>query len=139
MNTLIGILVVLLIANHYNLYKARDSRIRGRLILIHFLSINTHSNMKFELIFIGLIINVFISFDLFPIYWFNRYYISVIQVSHYEIYFITMKYISVIQMSQFSLRYGEFLISLSIILSKYLLGGPRFTLFIWSYFISDDG
>ena len=115
MNTLIGILVVLLIANHYNLYKAGDSGIRGRLILIHFLSINTHSNMKFELIFIGLIIN------LFPIYWFNQYYISVIQ------------------MSQFSLRYGEFLISLSIILSKYLLGGPHFTLFIWSYSISDDG
>ena len=121
MNTLIGILVVLLIANHYNLYKARDSGIRGRLILIHFLSINTHSNVKFELIFIGLIINVFISFNLFPISWFNRYYISVIQ------------------MSQFSLRYGEFLISLSIILSKYLIGGPHFTLFIWSYFISDDG
>ena len=113
MNTLIGILVVLLIANHYNLYKARDSGIRGRLILIHFLSINTHSNMKFELIFIDLIINVFISFNLFPIYWFNRYYISVIQ------------------MSQFSLRYGEFSISLSIILSKYLSGGP--------HFISDDG
>ena len=75
MNTLIGILVVLLIANHYNLYKARDSGIR--LILIHFLSINTHSNMKFELIFIGLVISVFISFNLFPIYWFNRYYISV--------------------------------------------------------------
>ena len=79
MNTLIGILVVLLIANHYNLYKVRDSGIRGRLILIHFLSINTHSNMKFELIFI--------SFNLFPIYWFNRYYISVIQVSYNEIYF----------------------------------------------------
>ena len=28
MNTLIGILVVVLIANHYNLYKARDSEIR---------------------------------------------------------------------------------------------------------------
>ena len=139
MNTLIGILMVLLIANHYNPYKRRDSGIRGRLILIHFLSINTHSNTKFELIFIGLIINVFISFNLFPIYWFNRYCISVIQVSYNEIYFITMKYISVIQMSQFSLRYGEFLISLSIILSKYLLDGPRFTLFIWSYFISDDG
>ena len=127
MNTLIGILVVLLIANHYNLYKARDSGIRGRLILIQFLSINTQSNMKLELIFIGLI---FISFNLFPIYWFNRYYILVIQVSYNEIYFITMKYISVIQMSQFSLRYGEFSISLSIILSKYLLGRPRFTLFI---------
>ena len=36
MNTVIRILVVLLIANHYNLYKARDSGIRGRLILIHF-------------------------------------------------------------------------------------------------------
>ena len=100
MNILIGILVVLLIANHYNLYKARDSGIRGRLILIHFLSINAHSNIKFELIFIGLIINVFISFNLLAIYWFNRYYISVIQ------------------MSQFSLRYGEFLISLSIIFFK---------------------
>ena len=114
MNTLIGILLELLIAQHYNLYKARDSVKRGRLILIHFLSINTHSNMKFELIFIGLIINAFISFNLFPNYWFNRYYISVIQ------------------MSQFSLRYDEFLISLSIILSKYLLGGLHFTLFIWS-------
>ena len=34
MNTLIGILVVLLIANHYNLYKACDSGIRGRLIFV---------------------------------------------------------------------------------------------------------
>ena len=73
MNTLIGILVALLIANHYNIYKARDSGIRGRLILIHFLSINAQSNMKFELIFIGLIINVFVSFNLFPIYWFVSY------------------------------------------------------------------
>ena len=116
MNTLIGILVTLLIANHYNIYKARDSGIRGRLILIHFLSINAQNNMKFELIFIGLIINV-----LFHLIYFQ---------------FIGL---SVIQMSQFSFKYDEFLISLSIILSKYLLGGPHFTLFIWSYFISDDG
>ena len=52
MNTLIEFLVVLLIASHYNLYKTCDTGIRGRLILIHLLSINTHSNMKYELIFI---------------------------------------------------------------------------------------
>ena len=67
MNTLIEFLLVLLIVSHYNLYKARDTGIRGRLILIHFLSISTHSNMKYELIFIYLIIHVFILVKLFPI------------------------------------------------------------------------
>ena len=67
MNTLIEILVVLLIASHYNIYKARKTGIRGRLILIHFLSINTHSNIKYELIFICLIIHVFILVKLFPL------------------------------------------------------------------------
>ena len=120
MNTLIEFSVVLLIASHYNLYKARDTGIRGRLILIHFLSIITHSNMKYELIFICLIIHVFILAKLFSFNWFSRLY-------------------SLVQMSQNLLRHGEFLISLSVILLKYLLGGPNFTLFIRSYFIFDDG
>ena len=116
MNTLTEFLVVLLIASHYN----RDTGIRGRLILIHFLSINTHSNRKFELIFICLIIHVFILVKLFPINWFSRLY-------------------SLVQMSQNFLRPGKFLISLSVTLLKYLLGGPNFTLFIRSHFIFDDG
>ena len=98
MNTLIEFLVVLLIASHYNLYKARDTGIRGRLILIHFLSINTHSNMKYELIFIYLIIHV-VLVKLFPINWFSRLY-------------------SLVQMSETFLRHGELLISLSVILLK---------------------
>ena len=119
MNTLIEFLVVLLIASHYNLYKARDTGIRGRLILIHFLSISTQSNMKYELIFICLIIHVFILVKLFQINWFSRLY-------------------SLVQMSKNFLRHGEFLISLSVILLKHLLGCPNFTLFIRSYFIFDD-
>ena len=113
MNTLIEFLVVLLITSHYNLYKACGTGIRGRLILIHLLSINIHSNMKYELTFICLIIHVFILVKLFPINWFSRLH-------------------SLVHMSQNFLRRGEFLISLSVILLKYLLGDPNFTLFIRS-------
>ena len=76
--------------------------------------------MKYGLIFICLIIHVFILVKLFPINWFSRSYSSV-------------------QMSQNCLRHGEFSISLSVILLKYLLGGPNFAPFIGSYFIFDDG
>ena len=76
--------------------------------------------MKYELIFICLIIHVFILVKLFPINLFSRLY-------------------SLVQMSPNFLTHGEFLIFLSVILLKYLLGGPKLTLFIRSYIIFDDG
>ena len=85
MNALTGVLAVLIIANHYNIYKPRKCGDKGKLIPIHFLSINTHIKTKFDLITIYLIIIMgFISFDLCQFFFkYGEYFISLFILSKY--------------------------------------------------------